>query len=149
MPWTLRTAAYEDLERLLPLVEVFWAFEQLPFHTSDVRGALSGLLANQEYGRVFLAERAGTLLGYLVLTFGYSLEHGGRDGLIDELYVCAEERSLGIGTALIEAACACCRSLCIWRLHLEVDRTNPRAERLYVGLGFRANDRHLLTRKLR
>jgi GNAT superfamily N-acetyltransferase len=83
-----------------------------------------------------------------VLTFGYSLEHGGRDGLIDELYVCAQERSLGIGTALIEAASACCRGLGIWRVHLEVDHTNPRAERLYLELGFRANDRQLLTRKL-
>jgi GNAT superfamily N-acetyltransferase len=144
----IRPAEPLDLERLLPLVRTFWSFEKLPFESVNVGGVLGTLLANPSLGRVFVAESAETLVGYLVLTFGYSLEHGGRDALVDELFVQPDLRSSGLGTRLVESAVQTCREHGMVRLHLEVDRTNPRAEKLYGRLGFAANDRFLLTKKV-
>ena len=40
-------------------------------------------------------------VGYLVLTLGYSLEYGGRDAFIDEVYIRSSYRGRGIGTAAL------------------------------------------------
>lgn len=144
----VRRADASLLERLLPEVRSFWAFEKLSYDRVDVRAVLGALLENPTLGCVFVAERAGEIVGYTVLTFGYSLEHGGQDGLLDELYVREEMRGAGLGTQLVEHAAEACRERGITRLHLEVDHTNPRAAKLYARLGFAANDRALITRKL-
>jgi GNAT superfamily N-acetyltransferase len=147
---TIRTATSSDLARLLPHVRDFWAFEKLPLDREQPERALTQLLSEPDYGRVLLleSESAAGLLGYLVLTFGFSLEHGGRDALLDELYVLPAQRGGGLGTLLIEAATQICHAQGITRLHLEVDHSNPRAHSLYARLGFGGNDRGLLTRKL-
>jgi GNAT superfamily N-acetyltransferase len=144
------TATAADHARLLQHVRDFWAFEKLPLTEREPARALMQLLEQPNHGRVLLleSEQDGTLFGYLVLTFGFSLEHGGRDGLVDELYVVPALRGAGLGTRLIEAASQICVELEIARLHLEVDHTNPRAHSLYQRLGFGGNDRGLLTRKL-
>jgi len=35
-------------------------------------------------GRVWLIQYQGQVIGYVILTLGYSLEYGGRDAFIDE-----------------------------------------------------------------
>lgn len=144
----IRLATPADLPSLLPLVERFWAFEKLPWEQVDVPAVLGALLADPSLGRVLVARREGHLIGYLTLTFGYSIEHRGRDALVDELYLEPHARGLGAGTQLLEAAAGVCRGLGIARMHLEVDHTNPRAHALYARLGFSGQDRQLLTRAL-
>lgn len=144
----IRLATPADLPALLPLVERFWAFEKLPWEQVDVPGVLGALLRDPGLGRVLIAQHGAQLGGYLTLTFGYSIEHRGRDALVDELYVEPGGRGAGTGTRLLEHAAEVCRALGIARMHLEVDHTNPRAHALYARLGFRGQDRQLLTRAL-
>jgi GNAT superfamily N-acetyltransferase len=144
----IRPATPADLQALLPLVKRFWEFERLPWEHVDVPSVLGTLLADPNVGRVLMGVHQGQISGYLTLTFGYSIEHRGRDALVDELYVEPVARGLGTGTLLLDRAAAVCRSLGITRMHLEVDHTNPRAHALYARLGFRGQDRQLLTRAL-
>jgi len=88
------------------------------------------------------------LAGYLVLTFGYSLEFHGRDALVDELYVREAYRGRGAGTLSLAFVEEICRTEGIRALHLEVDRGNERARRLYHRAGYEDHDRYLLTRWL-
>jgi hypothetical protein len=44
-------------------------------------------LAEQDLGQVWVLVRDHQPAGYMVITFGYSLEFGGRDAFIDELFV--------------------------------------------------------------
>ncbi len=55
--------------------------------TKIARGALEVLVGDETLGRVWVICAAGAAIGYVVLTLGYSLEYGGRDACIDELYV--------------------------------------------------------------
>lgn len=148
MDFEIVAATPADIERLLPHTEAFWKFEKLPFEITRVRRVLLGLLETPAYGRVLIAQRGIEVLGYLVLSFGYSIEHGGRDALVDELYVHQSARGSGLGTRLLEEAFRVCDREDIARVHLEVDNTNPRAEALYARLGFASNDRRLLTKEL-
>jgi GNAT superfamily N-acetyltransferase len=54
---------------------------------------------------------AGEPVGYLVVTLGYSLEYGGRDAFVDEVYIRSTHREKGIGTAALTFAEEQCRVL--------------------------------------
>jgi len=149
MDAVFRVAGPNDLEGLLPFVREFWVIERLPFVEAAVRRALAGILANPDYGRVLAIELESRPIGYCVLTFGYSLEHLGRDAFIDELYVREAHRDRGIGSRAVEHAAELCARLGVGALHLEVDHVNPRARALYERRGFVAHDRALMTRAIR
>ena len=144
-----RTAGPGDLETLLPLVREFWVIERLAFVEPAVRRALSGILASPAFGRVVAIELESQPIGYYVLTLGYSLEHGGRDAFVDELYLRDAWRSRGIGARALAHAAELCEQLGVGALHLEVDHVNPRARALYERNGFAAHGRALMTRRLR
>ena len=83
----------------------------------------------------------------MALVLGFSFEYGGRDGLIDELYLEPAARRRGLGRAALAALLAEADVLGLCAVHLEVERGNAGAERLYRSLGFAGNDRRLLTRR--
>ena len=111
--------------------------------------ALRGLLGEPSAGVVWIAEQEGEPVGYLAVTFGYSLEYHGPDAFIDELYVAPDHRGRGLGREAIALAETACRARGVGALHLEVERTNTRAEALYRRAGFQEADRRLMTRRLR
>lgn len=129
-------------------MQEFYAVEHLVFEETVARKALRELLGNRSFGRVFLL-RAGTeAAGYLVLTFGFSLEFHGRDALIDELYLREEHRGKGFGLAGLEQVEAVCRSEGIRAVHLQVDHGNTRAQQVYRKAGYQDHARYLLTKWL-
>jgi GNAT superfamily N-acetyltransferase len=144
-PASFRFAQERDIERLLPLMRDFYAFERLPFDENRQRRLVSLLVESPSLGRLIVIEQAEELLGYMVLGFGFSLEFHGRDCLIDEFYVMPEYRSKGIGRAAVQFAIAICREMRIGALHLEADYVNVRGHEFYKRLGFKDHERHLMT----
>jgi GNAT superfamily N-acetyltransferase len=133
---------------LLGLMREFYSIEHLPYDEGVARRALGELWSNPALGRVYLIRLGEELAGYVVLTFGFSLEFRGRDALVDELYVREAHRGRGVGTRCLEWVEGVCRAEEIHALHLEVDHVNLRAKRLYHRVGYRDHDRHLLTKWL-
>lgn len=84
--------------------------------------------------------------GYIVLTFGFSLEYHGRDALVDEIYLRERFRGQGTGTRGLQFIEGVCRELGIRALHLEVERANIIAQSVYRRAGFVDHDRYLLTK---
>lgn len=122
--------------------------EHLPVPGKEVEAAIQALLADDRLGCVMVAEDSGHALGYTVLGFGYSLEFHGRDAFVDELYVAETARGNGIGSLLLDAAEMACRARGIKAMHLESGHGNPRATGLYERRGFKAHERHLMTKWL-
>ncbi|MEW5957557.1 MAG: GNAT family N-acetyltransferase [Chloroflexota bacterium] len=118
------------------------------FHFDEpaVRGALAQLLADPSLGRVWLICIAAEPVGYVALTFGFSLESHGRDLLIDEIYLLPDYRGRGIGRWVIRQLEAEARGLGIIRLYLEVERPNRRAQAFYRQLGFEDHNRYLMSK---
>ena len=116
-----------------------YSSEGFPF-PARAPAALDLLLADPSHGRCFLIRDAGSTIGYFVIGFGFSLEFGGRDAFLDELFIAPESRGAGIGKTALQHAIEFCRSEGIGALHLEVSRENIPAQRLYRGAGFR--ERH-------
>ena len=144
----LRAATAAELPLLLPLMQGYYQDDGLVFTDTNV-GALRQLLATPEWGRVWLIAVDAHTVGYAVLCFGYSVELGGREAYIDELYVERELRRRGIAKAALGLLLIEARDLGIRALHLEVDMTNERAVHLYASAGFVARDRyHFMTRTI-
>ena len=144
----LRPATPADLEAVLALHRDFFAEDGYAFREKESRANLARLLAEPGLGRVFVMEEGGRTVGYLVLTFGFSLEFGGRDGLVDELYVAPGHRGRGLGTRALEAAEAACREQGIRALHLVVERYKDGAQALYRRAGFVAHQRDVMTKRI-
>jgi ribosomal protein S18 acetylase RimI-like enzyme len=137
-----------DLERLLPLVAAYHAVEGMALG-ADEAAAVDTLLADPRLGEIRLVELDGDLVGYVAVCFGYSLEFGGRDAFVDELYLAPRARGRGIGRHVLETIAAALQAAGIRALHLEVDRDNQAARHLYAKAGFAARERyHLMTRRL-
>jgi GNAT superfamily N-acetyltransferase len=144
----VRLAAPPDLDAVLALHREFFAEDGYAFAEEESRGNLARLLAEPGLGRIFVLEAAGRLAGYLVLTFGFSLEFGGNDALVDELYVTPGHRGRGLGTQALAAAEAACRALGIRTVHLVVERRKAGVRELYRRLGFVAPPRDVMTKRL-
>ena len=144
MSFRVRPSTRSDLDEIVELCSKFAAFiedgrDHAPFDTARTSAALAPLIENDRFGVVLVAEQhRPRLVGYLVLTWGYSLESGGREALIDEVYV--EPRGLGIGSALVDAAVVECEQRGIRRLFLETEADNDRARALYLRHGFDTDD---------
>jgi ribosomal protein S18 acetylase RimI-like enzyme len=143
-----RPATPADIDVLLPMIGELYALDHIRFDEPVVRAALRTLLQEPSYGSVWLIADRDQPVGYLVLTFDYSLEFGGREAFVDELFVREQYRRRGIGTRALEFAEAACRERAIRALHLEVERTNGAAQRAYRKAGFVDHDRYLMTKRL-
>lgn len=142
-----RAATLSDVDVLLPLMRCLQADDpwSVPFREEKVRETLRELIALA--GRAFLICAAEVCVGYLVLSFDFSLEFGGKNAWIDELFVQREFRNKGIGSKTVEFAAGAARECGAKVLHLEVNRGNQAID-LYRRCGFADHDRYLLSKWL-
>jgi len=144
----IRLARCEDLDLVASLLGEFYAESGYPFDRGLSRGALAALIEDSSLGRLWLILKAEVPIGYIAVTFGFSLELCGRDAFIDDFFIQPAFRRAGLGTRVLEAVEPRCRALGVRALHLEVERTNHAAQGLYRKQGFRESDRLLLSKPL-
>jgi len=143
-----RKAKISDIDVLLEFMREYYEYDHLAFDQRAARSALEGILENDLFGYIWLIHHESEAVGYVVLTYGYSLEFHGRDAFVDELYIRENYRGRGLGTATLAFIENNCRSLGIQSLRLEVERNNTKAQGLYRKLGFKDHDRYIMTKRL-
>jgi diamine N-acetyltransferase len=119
----------------------------VPFEEEQVRKSLCELLVTPSAGCAFLIRDDELCVGYLVLSFDFSLEYGGKNAWIDELFIRPEFRGKGIGSKALDFAAQTAREFGAKVLHLEVNRGNPALD-LYRRNGFKDHDRFLQSKWL-
>ncbi|MDJ0827140.1 MAG: GNAT family N-acetyltransferase [Rhodobacter sp.] len=144
MTAALHLAGPDDLERLLPLVAAYHAFENIAQDEADRRAALAPLLDGSPHGAVWLIGPTRAPVGYVVVTFGWSVEMGGLDGFIDEFFIRDTVRGRGLGSEALAALQTNLKVAGVKALHLEVGTGNPRARRLYERHGFQLREQFRL-----
>ena len=142
-----RRVSVADLPALLDLQAAYYREDGYPFDASAARAAWTALLADEGLGAAWTAVAGDDVVGYLVVTFGFSLEYRGRDAFIDELYVTPGWRGAGLGRQAMTIADAACRASGVRALHLEVEPDKPRAAALYASHGFADRGRRLMTKR--
>jgi ribosomal protein S18 acetylase RimI-like enzyme len=113
-----------------------------PSHPKKHRWEVEKLMENPAVGRLWLIQAGHDVVGYLVLTLGYSLEVGGMDAFIDDVYVIPPARHRGFGRAAVQLALGEAAQLGVHAVHLDAEQADERARTLYRSLGFRDRERY-------
>lgn len=145
MSAALTLAGPEHADKLHALVSAFHEEAGLTTSEADRMSAVNALLEGVPHGSAYLIGPARAAIGYVIISFGWSIEFGGLDGMIDELYIRPGVRGRGIATeVLLTLPKALAEHAGLRALHLEVAGDNPVAERLYTRAGFRKRDGYAL-----
>jgi diamine N-acetyltransferase len=145
---SLRAARSSDIDTLVGLMEEYYAYEALEFDAPHAHAAMFRLLNDETLGKVWLIHAYESVVGYIVITFGYSLEYGGRFATVDEFFIFEAYRGRGIGTQALAIVEAYCHEFDLRAIELETERGNWSAKRFYDRLGFKDNGRYLLVKWL-
>ena len=152
MPTTvIRRSRTDDLDALVELGGEYCAADGRDFDPATVRAGFAGVVDDDAHGFVLVAEEAsddegGAIVGYAVVSWGWSIEIGGLDVVLDEIYVRPQGR--GIGGRLLAAVETTCRAADVKRIFLETERPNARARSWYAEAGFEADDSIWMSKEL-
>jgi GNAT superfamily N-acetyltransferase len=143
---SFRTATDSDVDLLLRLMREYYALDHHPFELEKSRAALTGLLRDPALVRVWLVCAGETVVGYIVLTFGYSLELLGRDAFVVEFFLLESYRGQGWGGKTMQFVEQAARELDVHAIHLEITRHNAGAQGFCPKLGFADRRHHLMSK---
>jgi GNAT superfamily N-acetyltransferase len=152
----LRRAGPDDFDTIQAMSAALYAADGMDISERSQTG-LTALLHDPTFGIVFLACRPEadtspspeehSVVGQIILCFGYSVELGGRDLLVEELFVKPAHRGKGYGAAILTAAEQWAREAGFASVFLEVLAGNT-AEALYRKHGYGARDSIYLSKSL-
>jgi GNAT superfamily N-acetyltransferase len=131
-----RQASIEDLEALVPLFDGYRQFYGKP---SDVALARSFLLDRFQHLQsvIFIATLStGAAVGFTQLYPSFSSVSAARTFILNDLFVAAQARRLGVGRKLLEAAAQYGRSVGALRLSLTTAINNETAQAAYASHGW-------------
>ncbi len=140
---------YDDKDKV-DVLQMMTSFNQIDGYKFDLRTReenLDSFTSNNALGRLYLIRSKQQNVGYIVLAFGFSFEYEGRDAFIDELYIEEDYRNQGIGKLAMDFVESESRKLEVRAVHLEVEKHNGDANRLYRNKGFTSNNRILMTKR--
>lgn len=142
-------ATEKDVPEILAMMEQFYAIDNYRFDRDGAHDNLLKLIASPNLGRIWVIIYNDAVIGYAALTFGFSFEYGGRNAFIDELFLKPAYRQKGIGRLAIDFIAEEASKLGIQTIHLEAERHNICALKLYKLKGFSDNGRTLMFKKLK
>ncbi len=145
---TLRRAGPDDRSLVLTWLADFYEESGFDLDRTKAQSAIGKLTENAQFGHLYVIELAGEPVGYTALTFGFSLEFDGRDGIIDDLYIAPAHRDRGVGSQVVDLLLQAAKKEGLHAVHLEVEHDNERAKKVYFRAGFKDYKRHLLSCRL-
>lgn len=140
-------ATVKEVPEILKMMEQFNSIDNYPFDKTLVKANLFKFIADQNLGQAWVIKSDNLIIGYIILAFGFSFEHGGRDAFIDELFLKTEYRQKGIGNLAMDFIQEEAQRLEVKVVHLEVERHNQGGTKLYKEKGYKDNGRILLSKK--
>jgi ribosomal protein S18 acetylase RimI-like enzyme len=144
----LQRASRFETDTLVELMQAHYEHKQIPFHASRVHAAMFRLLSDETLGMVWLIHAQERLVGYIALTYGYSLAYGGRCAAVDEFYLQESYRDRGLDTEVLGLVEHHCRSSDLRALELESLRGNWKAKEFYERLGYNDQGSYTLVKRL-
>ena len=149
MLYTALPATADHLPELVRLMDAFYAESSYALDHAWARRSFATLLRKPDLGMAWLLRHGNAAVGHIVLTLRFSMEFGGIDAFVDDLYVDSAHRRRGAGSMALGALIAECGARGVLALHVEVEPDNAAARALYStwGLQPRSDARITLTRR--
>ena len=97
---------------------------------------------------IYLAGPRRAPIGYLILSFGWSVKRGGLEGVIDQFFIRPGVRGRGIGSEILNALPNALAGAGLKALHLEVARNDARARAHCERMRFEPREPYLRMTRL-
>jgi len=143
MTTAINLAGPDDAPRALDLMGRYHAEVGLD-HDDDHRAAVvTPLLEGSPLGAVWLVGPTRAPLGYVMMTFGWSVAHAGMIAWLAEAFIRENVRNRGIGTDVLHAIAVNLRAADMKALHACAD--GDAAHRFCTRVGFKPTAGQLMT----
>ncbi len=144
----LKTATLSDIESLVSLIRAYYTYDHIAFDESEIRRGLPTLLNDPKIGQAWFIQVDGRTAGYVIATYGYDLEFGGREATITDLFLHSEYRRTGLGTRTLQAVEREVHANGASTIELRVENDNHEAIAFYSKLGFQPSERISMSKRL-
>jgi GNAT superfamily N-acetyltransferase len=136
MSITIRAATIEDTDNLVAWnAAMAWDTEHKKLDPGVLRRGVQGVFAEARRGFYLVAEKHGTPVGSLLVTFEWSDWRCGDFWWVQSVYVTPEARRGGVFRALYDHVNQRARQAGAVGVRLYVENDNQRAQQTYEGLG--------------
>ncbi len=138
---------FPDIEIITQMMSDFYAIDNYPIDIERSKKLFHEFIENENLGKTWLIYDSEVIVGYVILTFVFSFEYGGKIAFIDEFYLKEKARGKGIGNKTIAFLKSESTKLSLKLLYLEVENHNEKAQKLYLAHDFAVHDRKIMKYK--
>ena len=145
---TFKTLEISDIEVITQMMQDFYAIDNYPIDVEVAKNLFQEFISNEHLGKSWLIYSENEIVGYIILTYIFSFEYGGKIAFLDELFIKETARGKGIGKESIQFIKREVPKLSLKLLYLEVEPHNENAQNLYLTHDFVIHNRKLMKYKV-
>ena len=137
-----------DISTITQMMQDFYAIDNYPIDVEVAKNLFQEFISNEHLGKSWLIYSENEIVGYIILTYIFSFEYGGKIAFLDELFIKETARGKGIGKEAIQFIQREVPKLSLKLLYLEVEPHNENAQKLYLAHDFELHNRKLMKYKV-
>ncbi|MCW1147211.1 GNAT family N-acetyltransferase [Flavobacterium lacisediminis] len=145
---TFKPLEIADISTITQMMQDFYAIDSYPMDVEVTKNLFREFISNEHLGKSWMIYSENEIVGYIILTFIFSFEYGGKIAFVDELFIKETARGKGIGKEAIQFIQAEVPKLSLKLLYLEVEPHNENAQKLYLAHDFELHNRKLMKYKV-
>ena len=145
---TFKPLEIADIEVITQMMQNFYAIDNYPMDVEVAKNLFQEFITNEHLGKSWLIYSENDFVGYIILTFIFSFEYGGKIAFVDELFIKETARGNGFGKEAIQFIQREVPKLSLNLLYLEVEPHNENAQKLYLAHDFELHNRKLMKYKV-
>lgn len=145
---TFKPLEIADISIITQMMQNFYAIDNYPMDVEVAKTLFQEFISNEHLGKSWLIYSENKIEGYIILTFIFSFEYGGKIAFVDELFIKETARGKGFGKEAIQFIQSEVSKLSLKLLYLEVEPHNENAQKLYLAHDFELHNRKLMKYKV-
>ena len=145
---TFKPLEIADISIITQMMQNFYAIDNYPMDVEVAKTLFQEFISNEHLGKSWLIYSENKIVGYIILTFIFSFEYGGKIAFVDELFIQETARGKGFGKEAIQFIQQEVPKLSLKLLYLEVEPHNENAQKLYLAHDFELHNRKLMKYKV-
>lgn len=145
---TFKPLEITDIEIITQMMQDFYAIDNYPMDVEVAKTLFQEFISDEHLGKSWLIYSENEIVGYIILTFIFSFEYGGKIAFVDELFIKETARGKGFGKEAIQFIQQEVTKLSLKLLYLEVEPHNENAQKLYLAHDFELHNRKLMKYKV-
>ena len=145
---TFKLLEIVDIEIITQMMRDFYVIDNYPMDVEVAKTLFQEFISNEHLGKSWLIYSENEIVGYIILTFIFSFEYGGKIAFLDELFIKETARGKGFGKEAIQFIQQEVPKLSLKLLYLEVEPHNENAQKLYLAHDFELHNRKLMKYKV-